>query len=232
MKPYRGTLLAAAVLLATLQVSGCGKAGDWEKTTEVKLSTSTASVEVKHEVILTATAPPPAAGYQCDTLLEYRAQGAAMNFIWVPVPGTEATRVWSVWPHGVGTLSVVARGKCEGAKEDWKYSNQVDVEVTEAILPIVTAVTLTSNVSTVKRNTPVVFTLGASTESGCTLHLEYTYVGGGFSQTTVIRPPGIFTLTPPGAVTTTTLTVIAAGWCTENPSAVVSSDSVSVTVEP
>ena len=61
MKPYRGTILATAVLLAALPLSGCGSADDWKTTSEVTLSTSTPSVQVKDKAIFTVQAAPPVA---------------------------------------------------------------------------------------------------------------------------------------------------------------------------
>ena len=330
MKPYRGTLLATAMLLAALPLCSCGDADEYAKTDTITLTTSTSTVVVKREVILTVQTTTPANQYECQTDLEYRAQGAGMEGTWYTVPGSGSTRIFKLEPREVGTLSVMARGRCHDAKEDWKYTAQVDVDVTkvvdpitsielianptsvevnkpvtftlsgtrdsectlalkyqysgagltlttvspafegqfiltptkkgtltvtatgwctqnpkaavtqtttvdvtEEILPKVTAVTLTADKTTVTRNNPVAFTLGATKETDCTMHLEYTYVGGGFpALTTVTTTPGIFVLTPPGAVTTTTLTVIAAAYCTENPSAVVSSSAITVTVEP
>lgn len=329
MKPYRGTLLAAAVLIAALPLSGCGDAENYAKTDSISLSTSTATVIVKREVIFTVKTTAPINQYECETVLEYRAEGGGFDRLWTPVPGTGTTRVFGLKPHEVGTLSVLARGKCVGAKEDWKYTNQVDVQVTEVdspitsltlvanpasveinkpvtfslsatrvspctlalrlqysgagyglmtvdpavtgqfiltptikgtltvtatgwctqnpkaevtvttavavtdeILPAVTAVTLTADRTTVAGGNIVVYTLSATKNTGCTLNLRYVASGPGYSGATVTASPGTFILTPTAVIADTTLTVKATGWCTENPSAIVSSDTVSVTVTP
>lgn len=144
MKPYRGTRLASAILLSVLPLIGCGDADDWEKTSEVKLSSNTTTVQVRSDVIFTVVSTPPdnteegndpATGatqspYQCETLLEYRAEGAGLDAYWHDVPGSGPRRVFSLAPRLVEPFAVVARGKCAGAKEDWKYSDQVNVTVT------------------------------------------------------------------------------------------------------
>jgi len=227
MKPYHGTLLACAVFLAALPLSGCGNPNDYSKTTDITLSASTTTIIVKREAVFTVQSPNPAIGegYACDTTLEYRAEGAGMERIWVPVPGTETTRIFVLQPRQEGTLSVMARGKCTGANEDWKYSNQVDVTVTAVVVPTVvqptvTAVTLTAGPTTVFPGNPVTFTLGATKTSDCTLSLKYQYSGAGFGVTTVNpAATGLFSLTPPS---TGTLVVTATGWCTQTPTAEVS----------
>ena len=78
MKPYRGTILATAVLLAALPLSGCGNADDWKTTSEVTLSTSTPSVQVKDKAIFTVQATPPAK------------------------KGTSATPTWNTGPRAPG----------------------------------------------------------------------------------------------------------------------------------
>ena len=105
--------------------------------------------------------------------LQYRAQGAGQNNnIWNDIPGDETTRVFKLRPREEGTLSVMSRGKCVESKEDWKYSNQVDVTVTEEILPMVTGVTLTANPTTVTGGTNVIFTLSVTKDADCTLVLQ------------------------------------------------------------
>ena len=111
MKPYRGTLLAAGMLLATLQLFGCGHAEDWEKTTDIRLSAP--APEGLNEVVFTVKSPPPAEGYACDTILQYRAEGAGVNINWANVPGTETTRIFVLQPRQEGTLSVMVGGKQE-----------------------------------------------------------------------------------------------------------------------
>lgn len=214
MKPYRGTLLATAMLLATLQPFGCGRADDWEKTTEIRLSAPTP--KGINEVVFTVISPPPAEGYACDTILQYRAEGAGVNINWTNVPGTETTRVFGIRPNSEGVMSVIARGKCDGAKEDWKYSNQVDVTVTALAKPTVTSVSLSANPTTVVKNNAVTFTLGATKAEGCTLRLKYQYTGAGFAGIWTVDPasPGLFQLTPTVAGP---LVVTATGWCTQNP---------------
>ncbi len=154
MKPYRGRLLASVVLLAALPLSGCGDADTWKTTNAVTLDTSTPTVQVKGDAIFTASAAPMAEGqgYACDTDLEYRAQGAGLNISWSNIPGVATTRIFELRPTQTNnqgtTLSVMARARCLESKEDWKYSDQVDVTVTERILPVVTAVTLTASPTT------------------------------------------------------------------------------------
>jgi len=221
MKPYRRILLASAVLLAALPLSSCGEAGDWKKTTEIKLTSNKTSVEVKEEVIFTVQSPPPAPvdGYQCETDLEYRAEGAGLDAFWYPVPGDGPTRVFVLEPRTLEPFAVVARGKCVDAREDWKYSNQLNIEVTDPSLP---TITLTANPASVARNNPVTFTLGATTpsEGMCNLGLSYEYSGAGFAGVTVVNPAhvGQFILTPSAVGN---LTVTAKGWCTQNSSKVV-----------
>ena len=215
MKPYRGTFLACVVLLAALPLSSCGDTGKWEKTTSITLSAP--AVLGINEVTFTVVSPPPVEGFACETLLEYRAQGTGVNINWATVPGTETTRVFVVRPKGEGVLSVVARGKCADAKEDWKYSNQVDITITKIPLPSVASVTLEANPTTVVKNNPVTFALGATKSDDCTLALMYQYSGAGFGVTTV-NPASIgqFVLTPHAVGV---LTVTATGWCTQNPTA-------------
>ena len=240
MKPYRGTLLATAMLIAALPLSGCGDEDTWKKTNAVTLETSTPSVQVEDKAIFTVKSAPPAEGegYACNTDIEYRAQGAGLNVNWANVPGTDTTRVFELRPRQTNsaglTLSVVARARCLESREDWKYSDQVNVTVTQKILPVVTAVTLTLNsLPSVNANDDVVYTISATTEIGCTLNLRRSYSGGGFpGAITQVASPGTQpVLNPPGTTgAISTLTLVATGWCAENPVAVVSSDTVFVTV--
>ena len=113
-----------------------------------------------------------------------------------------------------------------GVKEDWKYSNQIDVTVTDPALP---TITLTANPASVAQNKPVTFTLDATTPTGfCDLGLSYEYSGAGFAGITKVDPAhvGQFILTPTAVGT---LVVTAKGWCKQNPSDVVLR-TVSVTV--
>lgn len=227
MNPYRGKLLATAVLFAALPLFGCGDADKWEQTTEITLSAP--EPEGLNEVVFTVVSPPPAEGYACETLLEYRAQGAGVDIDWRTIPGTETTRLFEVRPRAEGIMSVMARGMCEGSKEDWKYSNRVDVTVTEAALPTVSAVTLTANPTSVVKNNPVTFNLNATKLTGCTLRLKYQASGAGISGILTVDPAstGAFQLTPPAAGT---LSVTATGWCAENPTAqVTTTTNVTVT---
>jgi len=235
MKPYRGTLLATAMLLAALPLSGCGEADNWKTSGDVSLDTSTPTVQVNDKAIFTVQTVPPGPDYTCDTDIEYRAQGAGLNVSWSDVPGIDTTRVFELRPTQTNnkgtTLSVVARSRCLESREDWKYSNQVDVAVTELILPKVTAVTLTASSSTASDGDTIFFTLGATTETGCTLHLKYQSTGPGATGTVDPASAGTFPLTIPfSGGLSGTLTVIASGWCTENPSAVVPSDTVIVKI--
>lgn len=226
MKPYRGTLLATAVLLAALPLSSCGKADKYAETTGITLTATASSIDIKKQVNFTVQSPAPAVGYECDTTLEYQATGAGMNIGWREVPGTGTTRVFGLIPLDTGTLSVMARGKCIGAKEDWKYSGQLDVTVTDITTPI-TAVTLTANPSTVATDHLVTFTLGATRVEPCSLRLKYQYSGAGFGVTTVDpATTGQFMLRP---LLVGTLTVTATGWCEQNPTAEVTA-TVSVPV--
>lgn len=226
MKPYRGTLLATAVLFAALPLFGCGDADTWEQTTEITLSAP--APEGLNEVIFTVVSPPPAEGYACETLLEYRAQGAGVDIDWRSIPGTETTRIFEVRPRGEGIMSVMARGKCNESKEDWKYSNRVDVTVTAEALPTVSSVTLTASPASVVAGSNVTFSLGVARTETCNLALRYQYSGGGFPVTTVDpAATGQFILRPPAVGT---LVVTATAFCTQNPAAqVTTTTNVAVT---
>ncbi len=79
----------------------------------------------------------------------------------------------------------MARGKCVGSNENWEYSAQVEVTVTDKILPEVTAVTLSANPTTVEVNKPVTFSSARPATmrpaDRCTLNLSYQYSGAGFA---------------------------------------------------
>lgn len=230
MKPYRGMLVATAVLLAALPLFSCGDADHYKKTEAIALTTSTDSVVVKTEAIFTVVqSSDPALGFNCETTLEYQATGAGLNYYWAPVPGSETTRVFKLRPTQVGTLSVIARGKCTGSNEDWKYSEQVDVTVTDPEIPQV-AIELTAYPVTVLVNNPVTFTLSATKPVACTLKLKYQYSGAGFGITTVEPAQvGQFILTPHAIGE---LVVTATGWCGESQASAVSTTvSVPVTEE-
>ncbi len=228
MKPYRGTLLATAVLLAALPLSSCGDADDWKTTSAITISATPTSVVVKRDVTVTVRSTPPTDTYNaCETLLEYRAQGAGMDGNWYSIPGTETTRVFSLQPRQTGTLSLVARGKCSGAREDWKYSTQTDV----AVIPVTAdavVVTLSANPATVEIDKPVTFSLSATKPETCTLKLYYEYSGAGLGINMVDpASQGQFILTPTAKGT---LTVTATGYCTQTPTAKTSvTTSVTVT---
>ena len=237
MKPYRRILLASAMLLAALPLSSCGEAGDWKKTTEIKLTSNLSSVEVKEEVIFTVTSPPPApvGGYQCETDLEYRAEGAGLDAFWYSVPGDGPTRVFVLEPRMVEPFSVVARGKCVDAREDWKYSNQLNIEVTEKILPLITGVTLTANKATVVGGPPnnkVVFTLSVTKESDCTLNLQTLISGPGYLDVSQPWGPGTHDLFPAAVLSDTNLTVTTTAWCTENSSEIKSATAIVTVTAP
>ena len=232
MKPYRGRLLASAVLIATLPFSGCGEADDWKKTTEIVLSTSTPTVEVNGDAIFTVRSPPPTEGYACDTALQYRAQGAGQNNnIWNDIPGAESTRVFKLRPREEGTLSVLSRGKCVDAKEDWKYSNQVDVAVSEQILPIVSGVTLTADPNPVTGGVDVVLTLSVTKDADCTLELQTRANGNTYSNDILPMGPGTFLLQTYPVVSATNLTVTTTAWCSENTTDIKSA-TVTISVTP
>jgi hypothetical protein len=230
MKPYRGTLLASAALLALLPLFGCGDSDKWEKTTEITLSAPEA--EGLNEVIFTVVSPPPLQGYACDTLLEYRAEGAGVHIIWDSVPGTETTRIFKVRPRGEGTMSVIARGKCADSKEDWKYSNRVDVTVKEIPPPTVTSVTLTAVTASpyvLATGGGVTFTLGASAPVGCTLVLSREHTGVLVDEPSPVTPTSVGTHTiHPRSVGA--LIISASGWCAENPAAVVVATPLNIAV--
>ena len=243
MKPYRGTLLAAAVLFAALPLSGCGDSDNWKTSGDVTLKTSTATVQVSDKAIFTVQSVPPGPDYTCDTDIEYRAQGAGLNVSWANVPGIDTTRVFELRPTQTSTagstLSVVARARCLESREDWKYSNQVDVAVTQKVLPVVTAVTLTANGTTWVQGDSttgddiVYFTISISKDSNCTLNISnvrFLATGPGMPVGPVEPPALTFGLEPSLVTDTTNMTVVASAWCSENPSAIVSSDSVSVEV--
>jgi len=143
MNPYRGALFTAVVFLAALSLSGCGDADKWKTTDVVSLRANTTSVRPNGKVILTVEVGPgivipgseASFPYQCETDIEYRAEGAGLDAYWQKVPGAGPLRVFVLEPQKVEPFIVVARGKCSGAKEDWKYSNQVDIEVTETTVP-------------------------------------------------------------------------------------------------
>lgn len=235
MKPYRGTLLAAAVLLATLPLSGCGEAEDFAKTNEITLSTSTSTVVERGRVLMTVKAPRPETGYECRTDLEYRAEGGGYEQDWRTVPGEESTRIFELRPHHAGVMSVMARGRCINSQEDWKYSNQIDVAVTAPITTALTppTVTATATPATITVGTSPVITvaLNATAPVGCTLNLRYQYSGGGYTlQTVNPASQGLSNLPlPPAGYSVGTVTVMATGYCSENPSATVTS-TATVTV--
>jgi hypothetical protein len=238
MKPYRGALLASAALLAMLQLSGCGDEGDWQKTDGITLK-APSSTNGDSDIIFTVISAPPTIGYACTTLLEYRAEGAGVSIQWRNIPGTETTRVFRVRPKHDGTVVTLARGKCAESKEDWKYSNQVETAVTFEVpaLPTVTAIDLIASTPTYTQNTGgVSFTVSGTMTAGCTPDLRYSYTSTGNVITPstgsgAVPPVGIFTLFPDNAVPLPqSLTVTATGRCTENPTAVVSSAAVVVTV--
>lgn len=244
MKTYRGSLLAAAVLLATLPLTSCGDADDYAQTAGIALTSSVASVIVKHEVVFTVTtsfpdpttttttttptaAVLPATNVaetrapvinQCDPTLEYQVSGAGIDRGWTSLPGTTAVRTFILKPREVSPLVVVARGKCIGSMEDWKYSTASNVTVTAPIpevLPGLPALTLTANPSSSVMGNPITFTLAADKPVNCTVRMKYQYSGAGFGVTTVDpATAGQFILQPtsPG-----TLTVTATGWCAEKP---------------
>lgn len=229
MKAYRGTFVLAAVLLAALPLASCGDSDDWEKTTGITLTSNADSVVVKDEVIFTVTSTPPPLeeGYQCETLLEYRAEGAALDAYWVTVPGSGPTRVWALEPRRVEPFRVIARGKCADSKEDWKYSDQLDITVTEppetsTPLPTVASLTLTASPVTVSMGTvphDVTFTITATGDSGCTLHTSLAIDGATDEAQPATELPdpsgGLVTVTANGAGSVTGL---AKSWCAENPS--------------
>lgn len=251
MKPYRGTLLAAAMAFATLQLFGCGEADDWKETTSISLSATPTSVELKQLINFTVQSPPPKEGYECETSLQYRAQGAGFDLTWRDVPGAGPTRVFGLIPRRVGTLSVIARGKCAGAKEDWKYSPQVDVEVAAPVvvppvLPTITSITLTPYTTTPYSKGSgigISFDLSAVITSGCSSTFTLTASGAGSSPNPNPSP------TAPAAVAVGTntilninlasavspgnaLKIIAKGSCTQNPTVTVLSASLDYTIVP
>jgi len=235
MKQYRATLLAFAVLVATLPLSGCGDPEDYKDAATITLKTSTQSVAVKELAIFTVTSAPPAEGFDaCATIMQYSAKGAGMDLTWAQLPRTDTTQIFEVRPRQVGTLSVVARARCDSSGQNWQYSDQVDVTVTETTLPQVRSVTLTAspNPYTVTGGAGVNFTLGATADAGCTVKLSYQYTGGGLPATTVNpATAGIFTLNPNNA-SLGPLTVLATGWCAENSSVIASSPTVNVVLNP
>jgi len=235
MKPYRGMHLAAAVLLAALPLASCGNADKYAESGTITLTSDVTTVEAKKEVVFTVvgiptkttttTAQAKTILEECEMDLEYRSDGAGVNQSWMNVPGSGPTRVFKLLPRETGTLNVLARGKCVGSNENWEYSGQVAVTVSDKTLPEVTAITLAANPTSVAKNKPVTFTLGATTKNGatnsdkCTLNLSYQYSGAGFGVTTVYPAYiGQFILTPTAVGT---LTVTAHGWCSENASAAI-----------
>jgi hypothetical protein len=239
MKPYRGGLLASAVLLAALPLSSCGDADTWKTTNGVSLSTSTPTVQVNEKAIFTASAAPMAEGqgYACDTDLEYRAQGAGLHVSWSNIPGIDTTRIFELKPFettlGGSTLSVMARARCLESKEDWKYSEQVDVLVTEVILPVVTGVTLTATPTSVLGGTPVVFTVSVTKDSNCTLRVNTIVNGNRYTNFTdpawSTTSGGTYSLPTDAVLTDSSLVIATEAYCTENSSARVSA-TVPVTV--
>ncbi|MHB8835740.1 MAG: hypothetical protein ACYC9Y_08525 [Candidatus Methylomirabilia bacterium] len=231
MKAYRGMVLGCVGLLMAVSLSSCGDADDWKQTSEIKLEAKQGTG--LNDIVFTVRSTPPDATDSlnaCETVLEYRAEGAGVDIRWHSIYGNETTRVFSVKPRRAGEMTVVARGKCAGSREDWKYSNIVNVSVTAAVLPTVTSVTLTATPSTVDLAVAphdVVISLTASVPAGCTLNLWREHEGGGlppYPSTSTAQ--GLFTLTPN---TTTSLVVLAKAWCSENPTAIVSA-TVTVTV--
>lgn len=230
MKAYRGMVLGCAALLMAVSLSSCGDADDWKKTLEIKLEAKQGTG--LNDIVFTVRSTPPAASdalNACETVLEYRAEGAGVDIRWHSIFGNETTRVFSVKPKRAGEMTVVARGKCAGSKEDWKYSNIVNVSVTAAVLPTVTSVTLSAVPSTVDLAVvphDVVINLTASVPAGCTLNLWREHSGGGLDYPPTSTAQGLFTVTPSIA---TPLVVLAKAWCSENPTAIVTA-TVTVTV--
>jgi len=242
MKPYRGTLLATAMIVAALPLSGCGDADTWKTTNAVTLSTSTPTVQVKDSAIFTvqSAAMAEGQGYACDTDIEYRAQGAGLNVSWSNVPGIDTTRIFELRPTQTSTvdytLSVMARARCLESKEDWKYSNQVDVAVTEKILPVVTGVTLTATPTSVVGGNPVVFTVSVTKETDCTLRVNTVVNGNGYSNYTnpawSTTSGGTYSLTTNVTLTDTSLVIASEAYCTENASARVSATVTVAVTQP
>ena len=227
------------MLLAALPLSGCGDADNWKKSGDVTLSTSTQTVQVNDKAIFTVESTPPGEDWTCDTDIEYRAQGAGLNVSWADVPGIDTTRMFELRPtqtNSTGTtLSVMARARCLESREDWKYSGQVDVTVTEEILPEVTGVTLTATPPCVKGGDPVVFTVSVTKETDCTLRVNTVVNGNTYSNFTdpawSTTSGGTYSL-PTFTVGRPPVCVIATeAYCTENSSARVSA-TVTVAVTP
>ncbi len=236
MKTYQRSLLAAAVLFAALPLQSCGDADDYAQTSTITLTAQSTTMIVKREMIFTVTTtfPDPTtttttpaatvAGAerapvinQCNPTLEYQATGVGMGGGWQQLPGTTAVRTFSLKPRRTGTLAVIARGKCTGSMEDWKYSAQVDITVTEPVAPGLPTVTLTANPGTIVLGGSVTFALSTDKPENCTVKMKYQYSGAGFGVTTVNpATPGQFVLTPTAVGT---LAVTATAWCTLNPAA-------------
>lgn len=257
MKTYRGSLLAAAVLFATLPYSGCGDASDYAQTSEITLAAATVEPYlVGTDIIFTVTAsfPDPTTttttptttttttaatlgnalklavvNTACDTLLEYQATGTRINHSWRSIPGTESTRSFVLRPPIAGTLLVQARGKCSGSLEEWTYASlSIEVTAEVVVVPGLPTITLDANPSSVVVNNPVTFALSTDHPEGCSVGMKYQYSGAGFGVTTVNpATAGQFILTPTAVGT---LTVTATAWCSANRSSTsVTTTTVDVT---